>query len=93
MVLVIGQIAKLGEILELEQFAFIMQMAIQPLVQLKIPGHLCSPADLRFEKECVTATESFEEECSNKVLPRPFSPKLDKIHQNTQPGAKLPWFT
>ena len=35
MALVTGQIAKLGEILEPEQFAFIMQMAIRPLVQLK----------------------------------------------------------
>ena len=76
MALVAGQIAKLGEILEPEQFALIMQMAIRPLVQLKIPGH---PADVHFEKERVTATESFEKECSNKVLPRPFSPKLDKI--------------
>ena len=32
MALVAGQIAKLGEILEPEQFAFIMQMAIRPLV-------------------------------------------------------------
>ena len=79
MALVAGQVAKLGEILEPEQFAFIIHMAIQPLVQLKIPGHLCSPADVHFEKECVTTAESFEEECSNKVLPRPFSPKLDKI--------------
>ena len=79
MALVTGQIAMLGEILELEQFAFLMQMAIRPLVQLKIPGHLCSPADVSFEKECVTTAESFEEECSNKVLPKPFSPKLDKI--------------
>ena len=77
MALVTGQIAKLGEILEPEQFAFIIQMDIRPLVQLQIPGHLCSPADVCFEKECVTAAESFEEECSNKVLPRPLSPKQD----------------
>ena len=79
MALIAGQIAELGEILEPEQFAFILQMVIRPLVQLKIPSHLCSPADVRFEKEHVTTTESFEEECSNKVLPRPSSPKLDKI--------------
>ena len=79
MALVAGQIAQVGEILDNEQFAFMMQMAIQPLIQLKIPGHLCSPADVHFEKEQLTAVKSFEEGCLNKVLPRLFSPKLDKI--------------
>ena len=56
-----------------------MQRAVQPLIQLHIPGNLCSPAGIKFEKERLTAEETFEEECSNVVLPRPFHPKLNKI--------------
>ena len=39
---VAGVIAHLGEILDNEQFTFIMQRAVQPLIQLCIPGNLCS---------------------------------------------------
>ena len=35
--------------------------------------------DVKFEKERLMAEESFEEECSNKVLPWPFHPKLDNV--------------
>ena len=66
--LVAGQIATLGEILEPEQFMFKMQRAVCPLVQLKIPGNLCSPTDVKVGKERLTAEETFEEECCNKIL-------------------------
>ena len=76
---VAGTIAYLREILDNEQFTFIMQRAVQPLIQLCIPGNLCSPMDVKFEKDRLTAEETFEEECSNVVLPQPFHPKLDTI--------------
>ena len=66
---VAGVIAHLGEILDNEQFTFIMQRAVWPLIQLHIPGNLCSPVDVKFEKDRLTAEETFEEECSNVVLP------------------------
>ena len=37
-----GQIATLGGILQPEQFTFLMQIAVQPLIQFRILGHLCS---------------------------------------------------
>ena len=74
-----GVIAHLSEILDNEQFTFIMQRAVQPLIQLYIPGNLSSPTDVKFEKDRLTAEEKFEEECSNVVLPQPFHPKLDTI--------------
>ena len=66
---VAGMIAHLREILDNEQFTFIMQRAVWPLIQFPIPGNLCSPVDIKFKKERLTAEETFEEECSNVVLP------------------------
>ena len=74
-----GQIAALGKTLQPDQFTFIMQHAVHPLIQIKVPAHLCSPADVKFEKEWLTAEESFNEEYANKVLPWSFHPKLDKV--------------
>ena len=76
---VAGSISHLREILDNEQFNFIMQRTVWPLIQLCIPGNLCSPADVKFEKDRLAAEETFEEECSNVVLPQPFHPKLDTI--------------
>ena len=44
-------ISKLGQITNPEQFSFILKLAVRPLIQLKIPPHLCSPGDLWFAKE------------------------------------------
>ena len=74
-----GQITTLGKTLQLNQFIFIMQHAVCPLIQINLPAHLCSPTDVKFEKECLMSEESFEEECSNKVLPWSFHPKLDNV--------------
>ena len=79
MLMTAGQIAALGKTLQLDQFTFIMQHAVHPLIQIKVPAHLCSPTDVKFEKEWFMAEELFEEECANKVLPQPFHPKLDKV--------------
>ena len=75
-----GQIATLGKTLQPNQFTFIMQHAIHPLFQIKLPTHLCSPADVKFEKEHLMAEESLEEECSNKVLPWIFLPYTQRSY-------------
>ena len=74
-----GQITTLGKTLQLNQFTFIMQHAVHPLIQIKLPTHLCSSADIKFKKEHLMAEKSFEKECSNKVLPQPFHPRLDNV--------------
>ena len=66
---VVGEITHLREILDNEQFTFNMQPAVWPLLQLHILGNLCNPADVKFKKDRLTAEETFEEECSNVVLP------------------------
>ena len=93
MALVVGQIARLGEILEPEQFTFTMQMAIQPLFQLKIPGHLCSPADVHFEKECVTAVNHLKKNVLIESCLDHSVPSWIKSHQYTQSGVNSPQFT
>ena len=62
-----------------EQFTFVLQMAVRPIVQLKIPPHLSEPTELKFEKERLTPEEIAEENCCNLILPRPFHPKFAKI--------------
>ena len=76
---VAGVITHLREIMANEQFTFIMQRAVWPLIQLHIPGNLCSPVDVKFKKDKLTSEETFEEECSNVVLPQSFHPMLDTI--------------
>ena len=74
-----SQIATLGKTPKPDQFTFIMQHTVHPLIQIKLLAHLCSPIDIKFKKDHLMADELFEEECSNKVLPWPFHPKLDKV--------------
>ena len=62
-----------------EQFTFVLQLAVRPIIQLKIPPHLSAPTELRFEKERLTSEEIAEENCCNLILPRPFHPKFAKI--------------
>ena len=61
-------ISKLGQITSPEQFSFVLKLAVRPLIQLKIPPHLCSPGDLCFAKERLTKEECFEEICVNEIL-------------------------
>ena len=80
-----SQIATLRKTLLPDQFTFIMQHMVCPLIQIKLPAHLCSPTDIKFEKDRLMVEESFEEECSNKVLPQPFHPKLNRVPANMPP--------
>ena len=58
-----------------EQFTFVLQLAVRPIIQLKIPPHLSAPTELKFEKERLTP----EENCCNLILPRPVHPKFSTI--------------
>ena len=52
-----------------EQFTFVLQLAVRPIIQLKIPPHLSAPTELKFEKERLTPEEITEENCCNLILP------------------------
>ena len=70
-------IINMSEVSSPEQF--VLQLAVRPIVQLKIPPHLSAPTELKFEKERLTPEEIAEENCCNLILPRPFHPKFAKI--------------
>ena len=72
-------IVNMSEVSSPEQFTFVLQLAVRPIVQLKIPPHLSAPTELKFEKERLTPEEISEENCCNLILPRPFHPKFAKI--------------
>ena len=72
-------IVNVSEVSSPEQFTFVLQLAVRPIIQLKIPPHLSAPTELRFEKERLTPEEIIEENCCNLILPRPFHPKFAKI--------------
>ena len=72
-------IVNVSEVSSSEQFTFVLQLAVRPIIQLKIPPHLSAPTELRFEKERLTPEEIAEENCCNLILPRPFHPKFAKI--------------
>ena len=72
-------IINVSEVSSPEQFTFVLQLAVRPIIQLKIPPHLSAPTELRFEKERLTPEEITEENCCNLILPRPFHLKFAKI--------------
>ena len=72
-------IVNVSEVSSPEQFTFVLQLAVRPIVQLKIPPHLSAPTELKFEKERLTPEEITEENCCNLILPRPFHPKFTKL--------------
>ena len=72
-------IVDVSEVSSPEQFTFVLQLAVRPIIQLKIPPHLSAPTELRFEKERLTPEEIAEENCCNLILPRPFHPKFAKL--------------
>ena len=72
-------IVEVSEVSSPEQFTFVLQLAVRPIIQLKIPPHLSAPTELRFEKERLTPEEIAEENCCNLILPRPFHPKFAKL--------------
>ena len=73
------QVVMVSEVSSPEQFTFVLQHAVRPLIQLKIPPHLSAPTELKFEKERLTPEELNEENCCNLILPRPFHPKFAKL--------------
>ena len=76
---VANQVVMVSEVSSPEQFTFVLQHAVRPLIQLKIPPHLSAPTELKFEKERLTPEELNEENCCNLILPRPFHPKFAKL--------------
>ena len=72
-------IVNVSEVSSPEQFTFVLQLAVRPIIQLKIPPHLSAPTELKFEKERLTPEEIAEENCCNLILPWPFHPKFSKI--------------
>ena len=72
-------IVDVSEVSSPEQFTFVLQLAVRPIIQLKIPPHLSAPTELKFEKERLTPEEITEENCCNLILPWPFHPKFATI--------------
>ena len=72
-------IVNVSEVSSPEQFTFVLQLAVRPIVQLKIPPHLSAPTELKFERERLTPEEITEENCCNLILPQPFHPKFAKL--------------
>ena len=72
-------IVDVSEVSSPEQFTFVLQLAVRPIIQLKIPPHLSAPTELKFEKERLTPEEITEENCCNLILPQPFHPKFAKL--------------
>ena len=68
-----AQVAKavvdLSKVSSPEQFTFVLQLAVRPIIQLKIPPHLSAPTELRFDNERLTPEEITEENCCNLILP------------------------
>ena len=62
-------VVNLNKVSSPEQFTFVLQLAVRPIIQLKIPPHLSAPTELKFEKERLTPEEITEENCCNLILP------------------------
>ena len=62
-------VVQLSKVSSPEQFTFVLKLAVRPIIQLKIPPHLSTPTELKFEKERLTQEEITEEYCCNLILP------------------------
>ena len=62
-------VVDVSEVSSPEQFTFVLQLAVRPIIQLKIPPHLSAPTDMLFEKERFTPEEITEDNCCNLILP------------------------
>ena len=62
-------IINVSEVSSPEQFTFVLQLAVRPIIQLKIALHLSAPTELKFEKGRLTPEEITEENCCNLILP------------------------
>ena len=72
-------VVNLSKVSSPEQYIFVLQLAVRPIIQLKIPPHLSAPTELKFDKERLTPEEITEENCCNLILPWPFHPKFSTI--------------
>ena len=61
-------VVDLSKVSSPEQFTFVLQLSVRPIIQLKIPPHLSTPTELKFEKERLTQEEITEENCCNLML-------------------------
>ena len=68
-----------SEVSSPDQFTFVLQHAVRPIIQLRIPPHLSAPTELKFEKERLTPEELNEENCCNLILPHLFHPTFTKL--------------
>ena len=82
-------VVNLSKVSSPEQFTFVLQLAVRPIIQLKIPPHLSAPTELKFDKERLTPEEITEENCCNLILPRPFYPNFPPLLLNTPRDAWL----
>ena len=73
------QVVMVSEVSSPEEFTFVLQHAVRPIIQLKIPPHLSALSELKFEKERLIPEELNEENCCNLILPQPFHPKFAKL--------------
>ena len=62
-------VVNMSEVSSPEQFTFVLQLAVRPIIQLKIPPHLSALTDMLFEKERLTPEEITEKNCCNLILP------------------------
>ena len=76
-------VVDMSEVSSPEQFTFVLQLAVRPIIQLKIPPHLSAPTDMLFEKERLTPEEITEENCCNLILPRPSIQNFPPLLLNT----------
>ena len=53
-------VVDLSKVSSPEQFTFVLQLAVRPIIQLKIPPHLSAPTELKFDKEILTPEEITE---------------------------------
>ena len=58
---VVQAVVDLSKVSSPDQFTFVLQLAVRPIIQLKIPPHLSAPTELKFEKERLTQEEITEE--------------------------------
>ena len=72
-------VVNLSKVSSPEQYTFVLQLAVRPIIQLKFPPHLSAPTELKFEKERLSPEEITEENCCNLILPQPFHPKFSTI--------------
>ena len=79
-----SSIMELGKVSSLDQFSYILSLAIHPLIQLKLLPELCALGEMRFEKERLTPKETLEEQYLNIALPHARHPKLATV-----PGKHL----